>query len=278
MDSATPESLFMETADVRTLKSGNLDLQVFASIGGWTFSDNNTKTQPVFGNIAKNEGNRQKFADNVVSFMKEYGFDGVDIDWEYPGAPDRGGHKDDTKNYVALMKTLKETFDKTAKGKYGLTFTVPTSYWYLRWFDLPGMLKHADWVNVMSYDLHGTSCSAQTTIVATDVSISGAWDKDNPIGSIVQGHTNLTEIKQSVELLWRNEVQPKQVVLGFGFYGRAFQLEKAECSKTGCNFKDAAAPGPCTNSAGTLGYFGRSFTIAKPPSTNIVTGQKSRTS
>ena len=155
MDPETPESLFMETADVRTLKSGNLDLQVFASIGGWTFSDNNTKTQPVFGNIAKNEGNRQKFADNVVSFMKEFGFDGVDIDWEYPGAPDRGGHEDDTKNYVALMKTMKDTFDKEAKGKYGLTFTVPTSYWYLRWFDLPGMLKHADWVNVMSYDLHG---------------------------------------------------------------------------------------------------------------------------
>ena len=160
MDPETPESLFMETADVRTLKSGNLDLQVFASIGGWTFSDNNTKTQPVFGNIAKNEGNRQKFADNVVSFMKEFGFDGVDIDWEYPGAPDRGGHEDDTKNYVALMKTMKDTFDKEAKGKYGLTFTVPTSYWYLRWFDLPGMLKHADWVNVMSYDLHGTIIGA----------------------------------------------------------------------------------------------------------------------
>ena len=155
MDTQTPESLFMETADVRTLKSGNLDLQVFISIGGWTFSDNNTKTQPVFGEIASSESNRQKFAKNVVSFMKEYGFNGVDIDWEYPGAPDRGGRKEDTKNFVALMKTMKETFDKDRKGKYGLTFTVPTSYWYLRWFDLQGMLKYADWVNVMSYDLHG---------------------------------------------------------------------------------------------------------------------------
>jgi len=85
----------------------------------------------------------------------------------------------------------------------------------------------------------------------------GAWDKDNPIGSIVQGHTNLTEIKLAVELLWRNDVPPKQVVLGFGFYGRAFQLENVGCSEVGCNFKDAASPGPCTNGAGTLGYFGR---------------------
>lgn len=110
------------------------------------------KMRPVFGNIAKNEGNRQKVADNVISFIKEDGFDGIDTDC--------GGNKDDTRNIVALMKTLKDTFDKVAKGNYALTFTVPASYWYIRWFDLPGMLKYTDWVKVMSYDLHGTSCSA----------------------------------------------------------------------------------------------------------------------
>lgn len=157
MDGETPESLFVETADVGSFKAGNLDLKVYISVGGWTFSDKDTKTQPVFGNIARDEGNRKKFAENAVSFMKEFGFDGIDIDWEYPGAPDRGGKPDDKKNFVALMKTMKETFDKEGKGKYGLTFTVPTSYWYLRWFDLPGMLKYADWVNFMTYDLHGTA-------------------------------------------------------------------------------------------------------------------------
>ena len=79
---------------------------------------------------------------------------------------------------------------------------------------------------------------------------------DDPIGNIVQGHTNLTEIKQSVELLWRNDVQPKQVVLGFGFYGRSFQLENADCSKTGCKFKAGGLPGPCTKGTGTLAYYG----------------------
>jgi GH18 family chitinase len=91
MDSATPASLFTETADVHTLKSGSENLEVFVSIGGWTFSDNDTSTQPVFSNIASSAANSQKFADNLVSFMKQYGFDGVDLDWEYPGAPDRGG-------------------------------------------------------------------------------------------------------------------------------------------------------------------------------------------
>ncbi|PIG87825.1 hypothetical protein AARAC_011883 [Aspergillus arachidicola] len=237
MDSETPADLFAQTADVRTLKSGNSDLEVFVSLGGWTFSDNNTATQPVFGNIASTEANRQKFADNLVDFMKHYGFDGVDFDWEYPGAGDRGGKKEDTQNFVKLMRTLRNTFDNSERGTYGLTFTIPSTYWYLQWFDVPSMLEYADWVNLMSYDLHGV------------------WDQDNPIGSIVLAHTNLTEIKQSAELLWRNDIPPGKVVLGLGFYGRAFQLKDRSCTHPGCPFAGAAEKGSCTDNAGTLAYF-----------------------
>ncbi|GAB1211735.1 hypothetical protein ATERTT37_000859 [Aspergillus terreus] len=237
MDSLTPASLFTQTADVRTFKSGLSDLQVYISLGGWTFSDNGTDTQPVFGDITSTEANQQKFAYNLIDFMKKYGFDGVDIDWEYPGAGDRGGKEADTENYVLLMKTLRETFDNSAHGPYGLTFTIPSSYWYLRWFDVPGMLKYADWTNMMTYDLHGV------------------WDKENPIGDIVQAHTNLTEIKQSMDLLWRNNVSPEKVVMGLGFYGRSFTLKKSTCTSPGCTFAGAAEAGACTDNAGTLAYF-----------------------
>jgi chitinase len=100
------------------------------------------------------------------------------------------------------------------------------------------MVKYVDWINMMSYDLHGF------------------WDRNNPIGSIVQGHTNLTEIKSSMELLWRVGIPPAKVVLGVGFYGRSFQLADPDCSKPGCSFGGAANPGECTNTAGILGYFG----------------------
>lgn len=158
MDSETPETLFQQTAGLKSMKSGitGSALEVWISVGGWTFSDNGTDTQAVFGEISKSEENRQTFADNLVSFMTRYGFDGVDLDWEYPSAPDRGGKKDDPKNFVKLMQTLRTTFDNSPKGSYGLTFTIPSSYWYLRWFDVPAMLEQgADWVNLMSYDLHG---------------------------------------------------------------------------------------------------------------------------
>lgn len=78
MDVATPVSLFDEFSE---LKVARPDLKLFVSIGGWTFSDNDTDTQPVFGNIARSASNRQSFATNLLAFLNEYGFDGVDIDW-----------------------------------------------------------------------------------------------------------------------------------------------------------------------------------------------------
>lgn len=71
-----PSSLFVETSDIRSLAAGIPNVEIFISIGGWTFSDNLTTTQAVFSDIAASETNRNKFANNLVSFLKEYGFDG----------------------------------------------------------------------------------------------------------------------------------------------------------------------------------------------------------
>lgn len=76
MDSQTPEHLFQEVAD---LKKYNSRLEVWISVGGWTFSDNGTSTQPVFGNIARSADNRKTFANNVLKFLDHYGYDGIYI-------------------------------------------------------------------------------------------------------------------------------------------------------------------------------------------------------
>ncbi|BDD61512.1 hypothetical protein MAP00_006554 [Monascus purpureus] len=151
MDSRTPSSMFRDNANLKSIKQ---DLSIFVSVGGWDFSDNGTATQPLYGEIAADAGKRQTFANNVVHFMKQYGFDGLDIDWEYPGAPDRGGKPEDTENFVKLLQTLRQTFDASG-SKFGLTFTAPSSYWYLRWCDLNNLVKYADWINLMSVSILG---------------------------------------------------------------------------------------------------------------------------
>jgi chitinase len=50
-------------------------------------------------------------------------------------------------------------------------------------------------------------------------------------------------------------VKPSQVVLGYGFYGRSFELSDSDCSKPGCKFKGGAHPGPCSDTSGILMYY-----------------------
>lgn len=115
--------------------------------------------------------------------------------------------------------------------------TVPSSYWYLQHFDIVNIEPIIDWFNVMTYDLHGT------------------WDSTDPyIGPYVYAHTNLTEIDQTMDLLWRNNIDPKKVTMGLGFYGRSFTLETPSCTAPGCGFSSGGNPGQCTQNSGTLSY------------------------
>jgi len=74
-----PASLF---ADLTNVKTKNPALQAIVSLGGWTFSDNDTVTQPIFADVVSTSENRQQFITNLIAFMREYAFDGVDFDWE----------------------------------------------------------------------------------------------------------------------------------------------------------------------------------------------------
>jgi GH18 family chitinase len=167
--------------------------------------------------------------------MVQYGFDGVDLDWEYPGAPDRGGQAVDVKNYPLLLQMIQLKF-RIEQKSWGITITVPTSYWYLRWFDLKEIAKYVTYLNLMSYDLHGI------------------WDSTDPIGPYVYGHTNLTEIDLALQLFWRNNISPSIINLGLAFYGRTFELSDPSCTTPGCGFKGPGPKGPCTDTPGILSY------------------------
>lgn len=162
--------------------------------------------------------------------MNTYGFDGVDIDWEYPVDPDRGGSEKDYKNFSSWMVNL-----KAAIGNKGLSVTLPSSYWYMKHFDIKALSKSVDWFNVMLYDLHGT------------------WDlKSKFTGPFINAHTNLTEIQDSLDLLWRNDIDSDKVVFGMGFYGRSFTLQNPGCSTPGCLFASGGNAGKCSNTIGVL--------------------------
>lgn len=221
---------------ITQLKDNNPAINMVISLGGWSFSDNDTTTQPVFGDMVSSKANRATFITNLFAFLDHYGLDGVDFDWEYPGAPDRGGNDDDGPNYATFLQELDQVNSARAK-KAIVSFTAPTSYWYLQYMPLTDMMDYVDYINLMAYDLHGT------------------WDgPEDQVGSIVLAHTNLTEIQNALSLMWRNDVNPSQINLGIGFYGRSFNLTDPNCFQPGCPFQGGAAKGLCSGESGILTY------------------------
>ncbi|GAA4227556.1 glycosyl hydrolase family 18 protein [Actinomadura meridiana] len=157
-------------------KKQHPNVKTLISIGGWAESggylDDNGKrvASGGFYTLTDNQAKMNTFADSVVEFLRKYGFNGADIDYEYATSMKYAGHPDDftfsnprraklMAGYVALMKTLREKLDaaSAADGKYYmLTAAVSASGWILRGHDTYQVTQYLDYANLMTYDLHGT--------------------------------------------------------------------------------------------------------------------------
>lgn len=156
------------------------DVKTLISVGGWAetggYFDANgrvesggfyTMTTNADGSV--NYDGINAFSESVVTFIKKYGFDGVDIDYEYPSSMADSGHPDDfdfsnprraalNKSYLVLMKSLREALDRAGQADnqhYMLTIASPSSGYLLRGMETFEAVKYLDYVNIMSYDLHG---------------------------------------------------------------------------------------------------------------------------
>ncbi|MFI9820115.1 chitinase C-terminal domain-containing protein [Streptomyces sp. NPDC052013] len=162
-------------------KKQHPDVKTLISVGGWAetggyFDADGTRVDSGgFYSMATNadgsvnQAGIDTFADSAVGFIRKYGFNGVDIDYEYPTTMKDAGNPLDwslangrraglVKGYAALMKTLREKLDRAgaADGKhYLLTVAAPSSGYLLRGMETFQVQKYLDYVNIMSYDLHG---------------------------------------------------------------------------------------------------------------------------
>lgn len=94
-------------------------LQTWIAVGGYSFSDPGP-TQNTWSNMVSNQGNRAAFINSLVTFMMQYGFQGVDLDWEFPGVAARGGQPSDTSNLVSLVQEMRAAFG----NRYGISITL----------------------------------------------------------------------------------------------------------------------------------------------------------
>ncbi|KAL7552787.1 hypothetical protein ACHAWF_016039 [Thalassiosira exigua] len=129
-------------------------VDVYVGVGGWTLSDK-------FPEMAATRRGREGFAESVVELILEYGFDGVDVSWEYPGYLPHSGTSDDPPNFVLLLHTIRSALDALGRRtgrRYGLTAALPCLPSLISNFsaeDATALADLLDGWNLRSYDLHG---------------------------------------------------------------------------------------------------------------------------
>ncbi|KAL8893276.1 MAG: hypothetical protein Q9192_005427, partial [Flavoplaca navasiana] len=190
-------------------------MQTWITLGGFTFSSADA-TRKTWSMMASRAESRKTFITSLGNFMKRYGFQGVELDWEYPSTEDRGGSPNDAANLVGLVREMRTAWNKD----YGISATLPPDA-YLRGFDAKGMEQYIDFFNYLSYDLRA------------------------PLSAD-------SKIAKAAAALWKAQVDPKKVNLGLSKAGRGYTLSDTKCAQFNCKVSGPSKPGPCTNEAGLL--------------------------
>ncbi|KAF7806500.1 Glycosyl hydrolase family protein with chitinase insertion domain-containing protein [Senna tora] len=155
--------------------------------------------------MASNPSSRKTFIQSSIRLARSYNFLGLDLDWEYPSTPT------DMANMGALFREWKTELrtESQSTGKTELLLSAAVFYssdHYSVIYPVQSMATSLDWINVMSYDFYGPLWSGVTGPPAA--LFGGEVNGDNGISKWVQAG-----------------MPARKIVLGFPFYGYAWELE-----------------------------------------------------
>ena len=214
---------------LKQLKDVYPHIVTFMSIGGWD-SDKD------FSQIATTKTAREKFVASCVEFMVKYDFNGIDVDWEFPGASNK-------ENCTLLMQEFRKQLDiqGSKDGKYYmLTMAGPVGYDLLLNLELDKLAEVLDYFNVMSYDYHGS----WNTVTNHNAPLY--MNPNDPSDPTSRQRLN---VDWTITYCIDSGIPVEKINMGFPIYGRAWE----EVSSTDDGLFQDSSTYPDTGQAGNWG-------------------------
>ncbi|MFG1754172.1 glycosyl hydrolase family 18 protein [Streptosporangium sandarakinum] len=248
---------------LRKLKAKYPNLKVLISLGGWTYSK-------YFSDVAATDASRKKFVSSCIDMyikgnLPVYNaaggpgsaagiFDGIDLDWEWPGAEGHAGNHigaNDKANNTLLIAEFRRQLDALTQEtgrRYQLTaFTPADPAKIAAGWDLPEVAKSLDIFNVQGYDFHGAGSDNSWEPNRAGHQGNLYADTDDP-------YSFHFSVENAVDVYLKAGVNPRKITVGLAYYGRGWQ-GVADGGKSGeWQSATGAAPGQFQEEAGTRGY------------------------
>lgn len=184
----------------KELKRKYPNIKVLVSVGG-------AGTSKVFSSLTSSPDSRAIFVDDAVRFIRGYGMDGIDIDWEFPGM-DKETRASDRVNFTALIQELRYALDKASidDGKrYYLTVASGAFEYYLTYIEPVKIANLVDYFHIMTYDFFGQ------------------WNETTGHHANLFGSAQRPKgysVKRITESYIKAGVPRSKIVIGAAFYGR----------------------------------------------------------
>jgi len=226
------------------LKRNHPHVKTLLAIGGWSFNDPVEVAGPgstawVFTTMVESRKNRKHFIEQSIQYLRSNDFDGLDLDWEYPGDESRGGRPEDKQNFTALCKEFIEAAEEeaAATGQDRLLLTMAVGAHKAETLELEELAKHIDFINLMTYDFNG------------------GWAAYTGMNAPLSGDTspNNWYIAKAVDQWLDGGIPADKLILGMPTYGRSFK--DVEDPRPAGKAGGAGPKGRCTGEPGFLAYY-----------------------